>query len=215
MGVTKPVIRVTADPAISLECSKDSDSAEILRNHGLRDGEKYFCVSLRKWKSMGDSADAFARICTEISEKYGLVPVLVPMQYSKDIAISREVAEKSGCRCVLIDQPLTADEIMNILSLSEGAVTVRLHMLIFGVTVGIPVLGIDYDPKVSSFQKFAGLEHIIRTENLSDGSYIHIADDFFGKRMEIAHSVEAKLPEFKNAARENARIAVELIDNER
>lgn len=214
MGVTKPLIKVTADPAISLECRKDINTSEILRKYGLRDGEKYFCVSLRKWKTMGDSADAFAHICNEISGKYGLVPVLVPMQYSKDIAISREAAEKSGCRCVLIDQPLNADEIMNILEGSEGAVTVRLHMLIFGVTVGIPVLGIDYDPKVSSFQKFAGLEHIITAKNLSDGTYIDIADRFFANRSEIANSVESRLPAFKDAARENARLAVELINNE-
>ncbi|MBR2476606.1 MAG: polysaccharide pyruvyl transferase CsaB [Clostridia bacterium] len=215
MGVTKPMIKVTADPAISLECNKDVNATEILRKYGLGDEEKYFCVSLRRWKSMGNCADAFADICTEISQKYGLVPVLVPMQYSKDIAISREIAEKTDCRCVLIDEPLTADEIMNILAMSEGAITVRLHMLIFGVTVGIPVLGIDYDPKVSSFQKFAGLEHCITMADISDGKYRLIADDFFGKRHEIAHSVETKLPQFKDAAKENARIAVELINHER
>ena len=213
MGVTKPVVKVTADPALGLEC-KDVNASEILRRNGLREGEKYFCVSLRKWKAMGNSADAFADICAKISEKYGLVPVLVPMQYSKDIAISREVAEKSGCRCVIIDESLSSDEIMNILAMSEGAITVRLHMLIFGVTAGIPVLGIDYDPKVSSFQKFAGLEYIITEKNLSDGTYIQIADDFFANREKIANSVESKLPSFKDSARENARMAVELIDHE-
>lgn len=214
MGVTKPFIKVTADPAISLE-AKDVNTTEILRKYGLKEGEKYFCVSLRKWKSMGNCADAFAHICAEISEKYGLVPVIVSMQYSKDIAVSREIAEKANCRCVLIDETLNADEIMNILAMSEGAVTVRLHMLIFGTTVGIPVLGVDYDPKVSSFRKFAGLEHIITMENLSDGTYMDIADDFFANREKIADSVESRLPGFKDAARENAHIAVELINHER
>lgn len=215
MGVTKPVIKITADPALSLECVDTDIAKSILNKYGLNDGEKFFCLSVRKWKNMGNAVGAFAHICRSVSEKYGLVPVIVPMQYSKDMPVSRDIAEAAGCRCVCIDESLTADTILSVLSLSEAAVTVRLHMLIFGVTLGIPVLGIDYDPKVSSFQKFAGLEHCLTTDDLSSGSYMDITDDFFTKYHTIADTISAKLSEFKEASRENARIAVELIENER
>lgn len=215
MGVTAPEIKITADPALSLECGDTTEAEEILKKYGLKDGEKFFCLSVRRWKNMGNAAQSFAHMCKYVSDKYSLTPVIVPMQYSKDMPVSREIAENAGSHCVMLDQSLTADQILAILSLSEAAVTVRLHMLIFGTLLGIPVLGVDYDPKVSSFQKFAGLEHCLTSDDLTQGTYINITDDFFAKRANIADSIGARLPAFKDAARENARIAVELIENER
>lgn len=215
MGVTTPKIKITADPALSLTVGNTENAKQILKKYGLQDGEKFFCLSVRRWKNMGNAAETFADICTRVYEQYGLTPVIVPMQYSKDMPISREIAELAGCRCVLVDESLTADDILAILSLSEAAVTVRLHMLIFGTLLGVPVLGVDYDPKVSSFQKFAGLERCLTPESLANGTYAAITDDFFAKRSEIAQSIGERLPSFKDAARENARIAVELIEHER
>jgi len=215
MGVTKPQIKITADPALSLTVGDTDNAKTILKKYGLKEGEKFFCLSVRRWRNMGDAAKSFADICTRVSAEFGLTPVIVPMQYSKDIPISREISELADCRCILMDESLCADDILAILSLSEAAVTVRLHMLIFGTLLGIPVLGVDYDPKVSSFQKFAGLEKCLTPESLADGSYKNIADAFFANRVEIAERIGEKLPSFKVAARENAQIAVELIENER
>ncbi|MBQ6998533.1 MAG: polysaccharide pyruvyl transferase CsaB [Clostridia bacterium] len=215
MGVTAPEIKITADPALSLTVGDTENAKQILKKYGLKNSEKFFCLSVRRWKNMGNAAKSFADICARISAQYGLTPVIVPMQYSKDMPVSREIAELAGCRSVLIDESLTADDILAILNLSEAAVTVRLHMLIFGTLLGVPVLGVDYDPKVSSFEKFAGLERCLTPDSLTNGTYVNIADEFFAKRSEIAQSIGERLPSFKDAARENARIAVELIEHER
>ncbi len=215
LGVTAPKIKITADPALSLSVSNTDNAKSVLGKYGLKDGEKFFCLSVRKWKNMGDCAKSFADICETVSEKFGLTPVIVPMQYSKDMPISREIYDLANCRCILVDESLQADDILAVLKLSEAAVTVRLHMLIFGTLAGVPVLGVDYDPKVSSFSKFAGLERCLTTDALADGTYKNITSDFFSNLDNITKSLGEKLPSFKDAARENAQIAVELIENER
>ena len=215
LGVTNPKIQVTADPALGLSNEKNELGREILRKYSLSDRDKFFCVSVRKWKNMGDSVSAFAKICEKAYREYGLIPVFVPMQYAKDISISKEIASLADCPSVIIDKSLTAEEIMSVMSLAECALAVRLHMLIFGVLVGIPVMGVNYDPKVSSFLSFAGLHHCISTEELNDGEYMKKALDFFETRVEIGKELSEKLPGFKNSARENAKLAVELMENER
>lgn len=215
MGVTKPEIHVTADPALSLEVSGIDAAKQILSDYGLGENDKFFCVSIRKWKNMGDIAAGFAHICNYAMEKYNLIPVILPMQYSKDMAISREIANLIGGKCICIDRNLSADQILSILSMSEAAVTVRLHMLIFGTLLGIPVLGINYDPKMSSFQKYAGLKHSLSAKELSSGTYTEVTDEFFSTRSQVSKDLNSRLATFKDAARENARIAVEMIKNER
>ena len=215
LKVLNPKIKVTADPALSLSSENSHIGREILKKYSLSEDNKFFCVSVRRWKSMGDSAYTFAKICENAYREYGLIPVFVPMQYAKDISISKEIASLADCPSVIIDQSLTAEEIMSVMSLSEGALAVRLHMLIFGVLVGIPVMGVNYDPKVLSFMDFAELPHCISAEELNNGEAIKKANDFFETREKIGKELSEKLPAFKNSARENAKMAVELMENER
>lgn len=213
MHVTNPKIKITADPALSLEYDKNG-AGEILAELGIGKNDKYFCLSVRKWKNMGKSAEAFARICNLAKEKYGLIPVIIPMQYVKDVGVSREIAKIAG-DCIVVDRHLSAEELIALLSLSEGAIAVRLHMLIFGTVAGAPVLGVDYDPKVRSFSKFAELPQCISMGDLATGRCERIADSFFEHREEIKAGLEEKLPRFRELATENAKIALEMIENER
>lgn len=215
MGVTKPRITVTADPAMSLECNDTKEAKEILAKYGLGEDEKFFCLSVRRWKNMGESAQVFAKICRMALEKYNLVPVILPMQYAKDAALSKEVASRSDCRCVMIDESLNAAQILSVLKLSECAVAVRLHMLIFATLLGKPVMGVDYDPKVSSFLNFVGHQVCLSKDEVAEGNFCKKAEEFFAQREKIAAHIGKSLSSLKDAARQNARIAVEMMDNER
>ena len=215
MHVEKPKIILTADPALGLDKIDASKGEETLRQFGLKENEKFFCISVRKWKNMGASADAFVKICEVSYDKFGLTPVIIPMQYHKDIAISKEIASKANCPTVVIDKGLNADEILSVLSQCEACVAVRLHMLIFAALAGKAVLGVNYDPKVLSFVKFAGYPDCLMLEDLASGKYMEKAVNFFESADKISSSLALKLPGFKNKAKDNAVMAVELIENER
>lgn len=215
LGVKKPEIRVTADPALSLECNDTAPGEKILEKYGVDKESPFFCMSVRKWRNMKNGAEAFAGICDTAYEKYGLKAVILPMQYSKDIQLSLEIMQKAKHPCTVINESLNAEQILSVLKLSECAVAVRLHMLIFGSLLGKAVLGVDYDPKVSSFLRFVGQESCLTTDRVADGSCVKKAEAFFENYKETAERVGAKLEELKAASFENAQIAVELIENER
>lgn len=215
MGVIKPMIKITADPALSLECKDTLPGEQILTKYGVDAFSKFFCLSVRKWRNVGNIADAFADICDIAYEKYGLTPVILPMQYSKDIQLSLEVAQKAKSKCIVINESLCAEQILSLLKLSECAVAVRLHMLVFGSLLGKPVLGVDYDPKVSSFLRFTGQNYCLSVDSLTNGTYKDLTDSFFENYEKLADILEQKLEKLKSAAFENAQIAVELIENER
>lgn len=217
MNVTKPKILVTADPALNL--NKDVSEFDLMTkmslfSAGLKPGEKYFCLSVRTWKDMGNATDAFVRICNIGREKFGLTPVLIPMQFENDLPVSAEIAKRAG-RCVIIPRPLAGSEILSILNGAEAVIAVRLHMLVFGTLTGTPVLGANYDPKVRSFCRYTGLD-CIDTNDFADGSYVEKVYSFFDNREKIAEQMNARMPELKQKAFENAKIAAEMIEkNER
>ena len=215
MNVVKPKILLTADPALGLDNISGEKGMAILKDLGLKDGERFFCLSVRKWKNMGASLDAFVKICEVAYDKFGLKAVIIPMQYHKDIAISKEIASKANCPTVVIDKGLNADEILSVLNQCEACVAVRLHMLIFAALAGKAVLGVNYDPKVLSFVKFAKYPDCIMSEDLQNGNYMKKTVAFFENYNQISKSLALKLPDFKKKAKDNAVMAVELIENER
>ncbi|MBE7031021.1 MAG: polysaccharide pyruvyl transferase CsaB [Ruminococcaceae bacterium] len=211
LGVTNPRIEVTADPAFNLTACDSAHAQELLRECGLAEGERFVCISARKWSGVPDGfEDGFANLADYISVTHGLTPVFISMQHDRDTEVSAQIVSRMKQRGIVMEKELTVEEILGVIGLAEVAVAVRLHMLIFGSLMGVPVLGIEYDPKVSSFQKVIGQPCSISPEALSDGSYPKQVDAFMGECEALKAQVSALLPDLQAKARKNAKIAVEM-----
>ena len=136
------------------------------------------------------------------------------MQYEKDKSISLEVIKSMDKKGIFVDRPMSVSEIMGVISLADAAVAVRLHMLIFATAAGVPVLGINYDPKVRSFQNTVGFEFCIEPAHIISGEYKKTIDKFMSEREEIRKKTKEILPGLKNKAKDNAKIAMNLISGE-
>ncbi len=213
LGVTKPDITLSADPALGIR-SYDTDGAKrLLQSYGLSDGEPFFCLSIRRWRGAPEGLDShFAALADYIAQTYHLTPVFVPMQYEKDIPLCRLVQSKMKKRAVLLDQNMDTSLILGVMSLSEAAVAVRLHMLIFGTLLGLPVMGIDYDPKVRGFQTYIGQPYCLQPSQISDGSWKTSVDSFFQNRSAIRAEIEQILPSLQEKAKQSAVLAAKLIN---
>lgn len=212
LGVTKPDITLAADPALGLQTFDAAGAKQLLERSGLTDGEPFFCLSVRRWRGAPDDLDAhFAALAGYIAKTYGLTPVFVPMQYEKDIALCRAVQANLKCRSVLLNTTLSTDDILGVLSHAQAAVAVRLHLLIFGTLLGLPVMGIDYDPKVRSFQSYIGQPYCLTPEQIAADNWCDIVDEFFQNRTKIAEKIQSLLPELQQKSRQSAVLAAELI----
>lgn len=142
MGVRVPV-KLTADPAFLVEPDLD-EAGDLLDHLGLRD-KTMIGISLRPWKSdewLKSALEGISAACSAI----GAVPVVIPMQEESD-------AEMAGAleSAVVIRGVHDARVIKGIIAECGLLVGMRLHSLIFAADVGVPVVPISYDPKVTAF----------------------------------------------------------------
>ena len=210
LGVSKPEIIVTADPAFSFE----TEVKDIAKDFCI-EGD-YFCISVRNWSETDEKVIAgMASMADYISEKYSLIPVFVPMQFDKDLNPGRIIASKMKNKAVVIHKKLTLKQIFSLIKYSKAVVAVRLHMLIFGATMGIPSIGIDYDPKIKGFQKHIGVPYVLEKEDIQNLAFENVIDDFMANREQLSKALEEHLVEIRQKAKENAKIASDIIFGER
>ena len=75
MGVTKPEILLTADPALTLPAASEDEIDSVLLRAGIPTHGKYLCFALRNWKGFEDKAPLFAQAAKYAYETYSLTPV--------------------------------------------------------------------------------------------------------------------------------------------
>ena len=90
IGVKRERIRVTADPAFLIRPYDEHRLAKTMERIGVKDG--FFAVSLRlpvqkTAENPMSVADDMVRTCAKITETYGLIPFVIPMQTVQDSGI--------------------------------------------------------------------------------------------------------------------------------
>lgn len=151
MGVTRSDLHVTADPVFSMNMS-DGDAVDgILQKSGLTPDRPFAVVSVRSWPGMGSFPTQLAQVCDHLHDAHGLTCLFVLMQPHHDRDISRQVISQMHTPALLLEQSLTPEEIMGVIARSRLCLSMRLHTLIFSARAGVPLAGLVYDPKVSSY----------------------------------------------------------------
>lgn len=212
IGVTKPRIYLTADPAFVLsDCDACDD--EVLSENGIPTDKPLLLVSVRPWKEIGvDFCDAIARACDYAFEKYGLYPVLLPMQLSRDTELCEEVAAKMHLPCTVIKAENEVKRLLAIYRHTELCVGMRLHTLIYSAVACTSMIGLVYDPKVSEFLEYIGVDDRIDVSKVS----FELLKQYIDKNMSTRADERARLLQrsgiLKEKAKLNTELAIELLD---
>ena len=215
IGVNKPYVEVTADPAFSLKKDSNGSADKLKKQYGFY-GKEYLCVSVRGFvnDNDGEKEKNIANLLDYICNKKSLIPVFVPMQMPRDIQKSRDVMAYMNTPATIIEQKIETSDMLEILAGADSAVAVRLHMLIFGAIAGLPVLGIEYDPKVKAFQEYIGQPYTISVDDIKSGNFKENADKFIDDCSKIKEHLNAVVDIFAKKAKRNAHIAHSLIKGE-
>lgn len=170
MGVEKPEIKLTADPALTLRPAAEEKTDSVLLRAGIPPhGERFICFALRPWPGFSEKAPVFAAGARYAWERYGLTPVFTAVEKGQDPAAAREAAKFLGdAPHYFLDDAGAAGTIIGALSRMEVVVSMRLHALIFAAGRGIPLAGVVYDPKVSAFLRYIGQENFTDLEALTE-----------------------------------------------
>lgn len=154
MGVDNPEVHLSADPALILPIAQPDIVDSAMLSHDVPLQGNYICFALRNWPGFSEKLPDVRAAAVYAYEKYGLTPIFLAVEKLLDPDILYRAAENLPVPHHLMlgsDDPAA---IAGVLSRMKVVVSMRLHALIFAAGQGVPLVGIVYDPKVSSFLKY-------------------------------------------------------------
>ena len=154
LGITGPKVVLAADPAVALPSAPPECADAILEQAGLKpkEGQRYLGITVRPWPGFESKAAAIAEAADYAYEAYGLIPVFIPIESRLDVgACAQTAAYLRRAPYTILPNCARAEQAIALFSRMEVVLSMRLHALIFSAVRGVPLVGIVYDPKVSSF----------------------------------------------------------------
>ncbi|MBO5930234.1 MAG: polysaccharide pyruvyl transferase CsaB, partial [Clostridia bacterium] len=213
MGVDMDRVVITADPALTICSITQEEVSNLLEKEGVPKDARLLGISIRDWKSCKPSYwNQLARGITQICRQFNLVPVWIPLKHPDDIVISQTVAEKVEVPGYVLTKDYNANELVGIVKNCDLMIAMRLHSMIYAAGAGVPAIGLSYDPKVSSFAKYIGVNTTLHLENLTDEGLASMARDILLNRETIKDTLCEKVSELKQKAMENVNLAMELMN---
>ncbi len=177
MGVTRPEILLTADPALTLPAAREDETDSVLLRAGIPPQGRYICFALRRWRGFEDKAPLLGKAARYAYTAYGLTPVFIAVEKHLDPGAGRLAArDLEDIPHYFLDDAGTAGTIIGALSRMEIVVSMRLHALIFAAGQGIPLVGVVYDPKVSAFLRYIHQPCFMDLEDLTEESLHQMID---------------------------------------
>ncbi len=210
IGVTKPQIELTADPAFLLEA--DNKGKEILEYYGVPKDKQILFVSLRKWKdNPRNFEDMMAEFCDYAVEKYDFYPIFVPMQHRVDYTIAASVRDKMKNPAAVIGASYGAETLISIMKESEVCVGMRLHTLIYSANCNVPMIGIVYDPKVDGFLEYMGVNSYIKLDGIDVEKMKKQLDDICDNHDSIKSHIKFNMRRLHEKALSNRELMKDLL----
>lgn len=204
MGLSRQDILVTADPVFSLQNTKPQLAEQLWDQMGIPQDAKVLGISLRTHSQ--NAAERLAALFDGICRDTGYVPVFLCMQAAEDTQSAESVMKLMQTEAYLLPGQLGAQEMMSALERMELVISMRLHTLIFAATVGTPVMGFDYDPKVNSLLRKLGMPSLGQVEKLDVQQCRKLVADFSDRREEYREKIQAAAQSLREKETENDRI---------
>lgn len=203
---------VTADPVYSLENAEKSVVETALADAGCSPEKEFFIISVREWKGFDkDFVEKISAFADYISEKYNVFPLILPMQNPYDRKISESLSEKITVPCGIFKKELSPQTVLGIVEKARFVLGMRLHTLIYAIKNNVPVIALDYDPKVSAVMEAAEQRFLMNVKEIDTDKLLSFADEIFESRDAICQKLAEKSAQYKLLANKNAEMAIDLI----
>ncbi|MFP4472723.1 MAG: polysaccharide pyruvyl transferase family protein [Candidatus Omnitrophota bacterium] len=235
IGVKDQLLKVTADPAITLTTSKtktpfngDNQLVEPSRLKVVFTIRRWYVKHLqdlnsKTWIPGGENKyntfiSECARLVDNIIETHNAFVFFVPMSCKppNDDRISADDIMKivnNKQECFPVNQEFPPQEIKGIIKCADLLIGMRFHSLIFFAETFKPMIGIAYGKKTYDFMNELGLKNfILDIENFSAAAAyqkITTALDYF-KNTSVQSNLKEKISNQKAAARLNASTIFDL-----
>ena len=151
IGVPERLVHVTADPVIRVKRPDPAQGLQILEREGCPKERLTVGWAVKARKPNREFLQEVYRCILWLREEYGADSVLIPFFYDEDVGVCEDVARRLEGKAGCLRQKYLSEETLSIIGCMDVLVGVRLHSLIYAAVMGVPMIGVSYDPKVDSF----------------------------------------------------------------
>jgi L-malate glycosyltransferase len=211
MGVHRPPMIVTADPVLALEPAEEPLVSEILQKESIDMSRMRIAISIRPWKATNDYVKHVACAAKKLRDDLDAEIVLIPFQHSQDMEVCEAVLAHMEGRAKLVRGTYEPEIMQGLMGKMDLIIGMRLHSLIFGSTVRVPMIGLVYDPKVRIFSESVKIPFIL-LEELDAERLSNLAKSVYNSREEVVGRLGEQLASLKERAQSTAEIARILIE---
>lgn len=129
-----------------------------------------------------------------MKDKYNAQSVLIPFHYEEDGEVCRHIATQlPDDTAVCLNEKYLSEDMLSIIGNMDLLVGVRLHSLIYAAIMGVPLIGISYDPKCTAFLNSVGLDKLSTKENFTAELFLPEAERVLETGKEQVQCVEAHM----------------------
>ncbi|MDQ2085608.1 polysaccharide pyruvyl transferase CsaB [Herbivorax sp. ANBcel31] len=212
LGIKKPKISLTADPAVTIKAESDEEVSQILLKENINPSENLIGFSVRKWSDYEKYQTVIAKVADYIYDTYGVKSLFIPMHYPGDLLIIDNITAKMKNKCYVIRNKYSVPQMLGIIGRTQLLIGMRLHALIFAASLKIPLVGLVYETKVEGFMQYIDQPSAGHVSSLEFEKIIETVDCVWNKRDSIKKDLEKTTEVLRDKALKNAKIALELID---
>lgn len=156
LGIRRPPIECTADPVLAIHPVGRETGRAIFRAYHADGAKPVVGISVREWQGWTHYKKVLAEVSDRIVRELGARVVFVPMQFPDDVRAAQKIAAQTKEPCTILKDEYTTSEFLSLVGNMDLMLGIRLHALIFAGVMGVPMIGISYDPKIDRFLSSIG-----------------------------------------------------------
>lgn len=208
LGIGKPAVTCTADPVLAIHPAAREAGQAIFSAYHVREGVPVVGISVRDWQHEEKFKAVMAEVSDAIVRELGAQVVYLPMQFPEDVHAAESIAALTHEPCTVLTGEYTTAEFLSLVGNMDLMLGIRLHALIFAGVMGVPRIGISYDPKIDRFLDSIGEHPVGSLSTITADELMEVVRRTWVTRGDREHTLPAKL---RRLAAQNAQMALDLI----
>ena len=156
LGIKKPPVSCTADPVLAIHPVDKEVGRAIFKAYHADGAKPVLGISVREWQGWRHYKEVLAQVSDMVVRELGARVVFIPMQFPDDVRAAESIAALTHEECTVLKDEYTTSEFLSLVGNMDLMLGIRLHALIFAGVMGVPMLGISYDPKIDRFLSSIG-----------------------------------------------------------
>lgn len=211
LGVFRPKIEVTADPALSLGPSDPEWGGRLLAEAGADLARPLIGVSVRPWSLGEPMAPGLAKALDQLARETGAQIVFIPMQPVKDMEAAQQVATLMETPAVIARGDYNYTHAQAMVARCDLLIGLRYHALVFAAMNAVPLVGLSYDPKNDAFLRLIGETAAGSDRRLDPDAVVQAGRRALAEAPAVKQRLAAKMADLTPLSRRNAQLVVELL----